>query len=139
MGRALVALRQPLAAILHGSECIFIAHQDLGLHAADAGECREFFEQVTEQIPAPPVFENLIYRLERNFLVQLLLVACIPDTPDLRTSDNRQQVELVECSGCFSERKAEALAQEAFGQVHFKNWRQSEGHTPGWKPYGHGH
>ncbi len=61
----LVALREPVAGVLHFSEGFFVAHEDLGLHAADAGEGRELLKQVAEQIAAAPAFQNLVDRLKR--------------------------------------------------------------------------
>ncbi len=69
--------------------------------------------------------------------MQLLLIAGKADAADLRAADNGQQVEFVKGAGRFCEGKAETLAQCAFGQVHFENRKQAEGHAPGFKPHRH--
>ena len=125
--------------MLHLGEGFFVAHEDLGLHAADAGEGRELLQQVAEQVAAAPAFENLIDRLKRHVLVQLLLVAGVADAADLRAADNRQQVEFVEGAGGFRKSKAQTLAQNAFGQIHLEDRRQAEGHAPRLKPRRHRH
>ena len=51
--------------MLHFREGVFVAHEDLGLHAADAGEGRELLDQVAKQVATAPAFENFIDRLER--------------------------------------------------------------------------
>src|SRR5207302_7249008 len=102
-------------------ESFFVAYQDFGLHSADPGERREFLQQIPEQLAAASAFENLVHRLEGHVLVQMLLVAGVADAPNLRAPDNRQQVEFVEGAGGFRKRKAETLAQYAFGQVHLEN------------------
>ncbi len=124
--------------MLHLGEGVFVAHEDLGLHAADAGEGRELLQQVAEQVAAAPAFENLIDRLERHVLVELLLVAGITDAADLRAADDRQQVEFVKGAGGFRESKAQALAQKPLRQIHLEDGRQAEGHAPGGEADRHG-
>src|SRR6202451_4245712 len=55
------------------------------------------------------------------------------------SSLNGQQVEFVEGAGGLRKRKAEPLAQYAFGQVHLENRKQAEGHAPRLKPQRHRH
>src|SRR5579859_4546034 len=100
MRRAPVAGRKAAPSMIDFSKGVFVAHQDLGLHAADAGKGRELFQQVAEQAAAV-AFENLIDGLKGYVLVQLLLVAGVADAADLRAADNRQQIEFVKGSGGF--------------------------------------
>ena len=124
--------------MLHFSEGVFVAHKDLGLYAADAGEGGELLQQVAEQVAAALAFENLIDRLERHVLVQLFLVAGVPDAADLRAADDGQQVKFVKRAGGFRESQAQTLAQKAFRQVHLKDGGQAErarsrrGGAPAW-------
>jgi len=78
-----------MSRMLHLFEGLFVAHENLGLHAADPREGREFLKQVAEQVTTAAAFENLFHRLEGHILVQLLLVARVADAPDLRVADDR--------------------------------------------------
>ena len=42
--------------MLHVGEGVFVAHKDLGLHSADAGESREPLQEVAKDVAAAPAF-----------------------------------------------------------------------------------
>ena len=116
--------------MFHLGEGFIVAHEDFGLHAADSGEGRKFLKQVTEQVATAPALQDFVHRLEGHVLVQLFFVAGIADASDLRTTDNGQQVEFIECASGFRKGEAEPLAEDAFGQVHLENRKQAEGRAP---------
>jgi hypothetical protein len=60
-------------------EGLFVSHKDFGLHADDPGGGCKFLQQIAEQVAAATAFENLVHRLERHVLLQLLLVSGIDD------------------------------------------------------------
>src|SRR5215471_12734026 len=134
MGRALVALRETMSCMLHFGESVFVAQENLGPHAADSGESGEFLQQIAKEVTAAPTFENLVHGLEGHVFVQMFLVAGIADAPDLRATNNGEQVEFVEGAGGFRKGKTEPLPQYAFRQVHLENRKQSEGHAPRLEP-----
>ena len=123
--------------MLHLGEGVFVAHEDLGLCPADTREDRKLLHQVAEQIASALAFENLIDRLKRYVLVQLLLVAGIPDAADLRAAHDRQQVEIVEGAGGFRESKAQTLAQEPLREIHLEDGRQAKLSVPGGEAHRH--
>src|SRR5205085_1769289 len=104
-------------------------HQYLGLHSADAGKGCEFLQQVAKEVAAATAFQDLIDGLEWHVLMELLLVAGVPDAADLRAANDRQQVEFVKTAGGFRERQAQALAQEPLRQIHLEDGRQPKGDT----------
>ncbi len=83
MGGAPIAFRKPLLARVQRNRCGFVAHQHLGLHAADAGKRGELVEQIAEQLAAAPLFQDLIDGLEGHVLLELLLAAGITDASRL--------------------------------------------------------
>src|ERR1022692_3266775 len=123
--------------MLHLGEGVFVAYENLGLHPADAGEGCELLQQVAEQVAAALAFENLIDRLERHVLIQLLLVAGVADAADLRAAHYRQQVEFVKRAGGFCKSKAQTLAQKPLRQIHLEDGRQAEGYAPGEEAHRH--
>jgi hypothetical protein len=71
--------------------------------------------------------------------VQLVLVTGVSDAADLRTANDRQQVEFVKGAGGFRESsKAQTLAQKPLWQIHLEDGRQAKGHTPKRTANGHG-
>ena len=108
-----VALGKAVRRLAERGGSAFVAHQNLRLHAADAGEGRELLKQVAEQVAAA-LRQDFIHRLKGHVLVQVLLLAGIADASHLRTADDAQQVEFVKRAGGFGECEAQPLAKYAF-------------------------
>src|SRR5581483_2796504 len=95
--------------------CRFIPHQHLWLDSADTGVNRKLLDEIPEQVAtAAPARNNLVHRLERDLLLQLLFLASVADTSNLRAADNPQQVKVIKCSRGFGERQPQSFAQHAF-------------------------
>src|ERR1039458_2941552 len=103
MRRAPVTWRKAGIRCAQDNGGLFVAHEYLGLHTADAGKRGELLDKVVEQIPVTPPRQNLIHRLERNILFQLLFLAGVADAADLRTPDHSKEIKFIKRTGGFGE------------------------------------
>src|SRR5262249_17334882 len=99
---------------------------------------RELLEQISEQLATALCAEDLVDRLEWNVLIQLGIEIGVTDAPDLGSSNDRQQVEIIERSGRLGKTSHEVRPECPLREIHVEYRRETMLRIPGCCPHRHG-